>query len=411
MTPLRRVVAVISVACLLGGAPAAPADVVTGIGSESPSMLSSPWFTGLAVANVRLDVPWNAGLATGPWDSWLQQAHAEGLNVLVALDHVPASNCPYSNCSLVDVPTYEYSLAGLLTRYPWITEIEPWNEPNDSTEPTAGDPAAAASYYEAARFVCPTCTVIAGNMLDGPSLSTYLQQYRAALTDTPAVWGLHDYFDANYFENAGIDTLLASTTGDVWLTETGGLVANGTLPYDETRAAQAVDWIYGLDASRPRVSHVFFYGWLPPTAPGDFDSGLLDASGDPRPAYWEIRAHTNPQHATAPVAAPAAPTAPLAASARPSGRGARLNGRRLVIAIACVAATQTQTCRGTVRLTVVGVSLRASFTVPATLVRKVDVRLGPRTARRLRLQHSPSVSLSFCTTAGCGPRERIRVLR
>ena len=139
-----------------GQGTAAQASPLIGIGTENLSMFASPWFTGLHVGTVRLDLPWNAAESSGPWNAWLAAAHGDGLEILVALDHDSSSDCPTTSCALVPLDSYRSALADLLERYPFIKEIEPWNEPNDSTEPTAGHPAAAAAYYDAARTVCPS---------------------------------------------------------------------------------------------------------------------------------------------------------------------------------------------------------------------------------------------------------------
>jgi hypothetical protein len=141
--------------------------------------------------------------------------------------------------------------------------------------------------------VCPTCTVVAGDLLDGAPMATYLAAYKRALVTTPDVWGLHDYHDATYFQSSGVDALLRATTGPVWLTETGGIVSftSGTswLPYDERRAADGVSWVYQLADRRPRIARVYFYQWQGDLA-NAFDSGLVGYDGTPRPGYHVVRA-------------------------------------------------------------------------------------------------------------------------
>ena len=38
------------------------------------------------------------------------------------------------------------------------------------------------------------------------------------------IWGLHNYIDANRFRTTGTRSLLRAVPGEVWFTETGGLV-------------------------------------------------------------------------------------------------------------------------------------------------------------------------------------------
>ncbi len=399
---VRTALAVVALVACGQGAPAQASPTV-GIGAQNVSLFASPWFTGLHVGTVRLDLPWNAAESSGPWSAWLNDAHADGLEILVALDHDAASDCPATDCTPVPLDSYIPALTKLLERYPFVKEIEPWNEPNDAAEPTAGAPAVAAGYYDAARAVCPTCTVVAGGFLDGPSLASYLSEYAAALVNTPAVWGLHDYYDANYFESAGIATMLADTTGELWLTETGGLVQDGDLPYDEQRAALADQWLYDLAAAHERIARVYYYGWLASTEPGSFDSGLLEPNGSPRPAYWKIRSYTNP--------VPARPRASVA-TPRLSHRAATLQRtRRIRLAIACVGATGSPSCLGHVRITAHERTVTVHFKLaPGHLVR-LRARLGSASFHTVWTERSPHVELNLCTAGSCGPVARLPVHR
>ena len=440
-TPVARLFAVAIATAILAVAAAATsahAGVITGIATQYPAPFASPLFTALGIDSVRLDVPWDAGTTSGPWDGWLQQAHALGLNVLVALDHDPGTDCPYTDCTLVPVTSYESALRALLMHYPWITEIEAWNEPNDNTEPTAADPAAAAGYYEAAAKVCPACTVVAGDFLDGPTLPGYLHAYQAALTDVPRVWGLHNYFDATYDESDGVDTMLAATQGSLWLTETGGLVSEGTLPADEARAAQSIDWLYDLAATRPRISRVYIYSWVQGTSGTGFDSGLLRADGTPRPSYWAVLDHTNPSGVAPPSpAAPAPasgsapatpqPVAPVGTPAGPQPASAQLGqpsppdlkaelpthlnwaGRRaLTLKISCVSAPAGLRCIGVVRLRGAGAAADYSAAVGQTVTLRLP--LSARAARRLHAEHPATVAAQLCNADVCASGARVPVL-
>src|SRR5271169_4093006 len=96
---LRSALAVGSLLAFAQGA-SAQASPVIGIGAQNVSMFASPWFSGLRVGTVRLDLPWNAAESPGPWNAWLTDAHADGLEVLIALDHGSTSDCPATSCTL-----------------------------------------------------------------------------------------------------------------------------------------------------------------------------------------------------------------------------------------------------------------------------------------------------------------------
>ena len=271
---------------------AAAAAPVTGISDNAPEVLDAPAFRALNIDAVRLVVPWDAGGRPGRWDWSMLRAAAFGADVLVAFDHADGDRCPGAPCLLPSVDRYEAAVSAFLRAHPSVRTVTPWNEPNHASQPTASAPAAAAAYFDAARRVCPSCTVVAGDLLDGAPMASYLAAYKSALGSTPAVWGLHNYHDATYFQSSGIDALLRATSGPVWLTETGGIVSftsgASSLPYDERRAADGVSWVYQLADRRPRIARVYFYQWQGDRA-NAFDSGLVGYDGAPRPGYDVVR--------------------------------------------------------------------------------------------------------------------------
>ena len=94
---------------------------------------------------------------------------------------------------------YAAGLSAFRARWPQVTELTPWNEPNHRSQPTFPLPGLAAQYYNAARRTCPACLLVAGDLLDDGNLAAWLADYRQTLDEPPAVWGLHNYYDATYF--------------------------------------------------------------------------------------------------------------------------------------------------------------------------------------------------------------------
>jgi hypothetical protein len=111
------------------------------------------------------------------------------------------------------------------------------------------------------------------------------------LRGTPAVWGLHNYADTNRFRTRGLGDLLRTVTGDVWLTETGGIVKFGrSFPFDEQRAARSVSYALKLAADNRRVKRVYLYNWTGAQPADRFDSGLVGPGGGAvRPGYEALR--------------------------------------------------------------------------------------------------------------------------
>jgi putative glycosyl hydrolase len=256
-------------------------------------MFTDPCFRVFGIRTARLVAPWNAIDTEPAWlDAWLGAAAGAGVEPLVAFNRARGSRCPHDPCELPDVAAYEAAVGRFLARYPWVHVITPWNEPNHHGEPTSRDAAAAAAYYGAVRRACPACTIVAGDVLDTGNMLRWLGAYQAALPEAPAVWGLHNYHDTTHQLADGLESFLHAVAGEVWLTETGGIVElrNGsgrvTHAYDEQRAADGVRHAFALArAHAARVRRVYIYNWQ--DQPGEyFTSGLLDVSGRARPAFF-----------------------------------------------------------------------------------------------------------------------------
>ena len=292
-------------------------------------MFADTRFRALGIKTARLVVPWN--VLSEPHDgvdAWLRAASAEGVEPFVAFDHDRAARCPSAPCTLPSVGAYEVAVRAFVAAYPQVHLLTPWNEPNHAAEPTAGHPDRAADYYNAARRACPTCTLVAGDVIDGPGMLAWLAAYRGDLDEAPSVWGLHDYYDTTYFRASGLEDFIRAVKGEVWLTETGGIVGLRTrddqvsLPHDELRARASVAYAFELArAYSNRVGRMYLYQWQ--TDPdGRFDAGLVRADGSPRPALGVVRAQLAAL-GDGPAASPAAPTAePGRVTIAPSGAGA-----------------------------------------------------------------------------------------
>ena len=211
-------------------------------------------------------------------------------------------------------------MRAFLAAYPQVRLITPWNEANHAAEPTAGRPDRAAAYYNAARRACAACTLVAADVIDGPGMLSWLAEYRRGLDEAPQVWGLHDYYDTTYFTTSGLRDYLNAVPGQVWLTETGGIVELRTrdgqvsLPRDELRARASVSFAFEeAHAFANRVGRMYLYQWQA-DADGRFDAGLIRPDGSSRPALEVVRTQLAAMGGASPPAgaAPAsAPTGPL----------------------------------------------------------------------------------------------------
>jgi hypothetical protein len=392
------VAALVAVTGALAGAGPAAA-IVTGLGEQNAGFFADPSFQELRIDHVRVVVPWDAALTDDARTrTWLEQALGHGLVPLVAFEKSRGVVCPGTSCESPSPAEYEAAVAAFRARWPQVTELTPWNEPNHRSQPTFTHPQLAAAYYEAARRACPQCTLVAGDLLDDANLATWLASYRQGLTEQPAVWGLHNYYDATYFVSTGLDALAAITTGEIWLSETGGIVrfspaaGGGGLPYDEQRAADSIRWLYAMTSTRPRAGRMYLYHWRAvPNA--DFDGGLVGPDGEPRPGLAVVREHVGVRGAAGAGAGgttsePGAPRSGATGSGsargskvvlRLSGDALRLVKRGLRVGVACVSAPAR--CTGRLVVTIPR-SARASSR--PRLVMNFDLRPGRSIVRELR---------------------------
>ena len=96
----------------------------------------------------------------------------------------------------------------------------------------------------------------------------------------PTLWGLHNYSDTHQLQSRRTRVILRAVHGQVWLTETGGVVRFAGLKNDKgaglTRAARALSYMFRLASSTHRIKRLYIYSWRGGTARAIFDAGLTD---------------------------------------------------------------------------------------------------------------------------------------
>ncbi|MEA2154341.1 MAG: hypothetical protein QOE11_481 [Solirubrobacteraceae bacterium] len=278
-------------------APAAPApapaptaaQLTIGIGEQGFQMFTDKRFEALGIKKARLVTAYdavNVRFERDIDDAWLARAQAAGVEPFITFGHsrVHPDRLP-------SVAEFRAAFRAFRKRYPQVTIYAPWNEINHASQPTSRNPERAAEYYNVVRSECSACTVLAGDVLDQPGMVAYLQRYRSRLAGTPRIWGLHNYSDTNRFRDTGVRALLGAVKGDVWLTETGGLVHFGkSFPQDEQRAARAVTFAIRQARKSRRIKRIYLYNWTGSKPTDRFDSGLIGPDGRARPGYERLRA-------------------------------------------------------------------------------------------------------------------------
>jgi hypothetical protein len=272
-----------------------------GVGEQGRSVFFDPWFGQLDLAHVRITVPWN--LANSPAeadfvDGWLADARQAGVEPFVHFQAGTESGCPAEPCYLPSVAEYTAAFEAFRRRWPFVRVIGVWNEANAVHQPTAENPARAAEYYRAVRGLCPECHIVAADVLDSPNMVQWVSAFQLSAGEVD-IWGLHNYGDVNPRPGRpatdGTARLLSITRGEVWLTETGGIVefaapsGQTVIPYDEARAAEAIRRTFELAVEhRSRIRRLYFYHWRAPAQESRWDSGIVRNDGSPRPGYWTI---------------------------------------------------------------------------------------------------------------------------
>jgi hypothetical protein len=306
--PMRRFLVLLSVTSALIAVPAnAHASVIVGIGDQKPSMFLDPRFAWLGISHARLVVSWEVEQV--PWeraqvDAWLTAAHALGVEPLVGFGHSWPDD---RRRILPSVAQYTKAVRDFHALYPWVTDYIAWNESNHCSQPTCHHPARAAAYYDAMVNTCPTCNVVAADVLDQNNAPEWLAAFRKAVRHVPKIWGLHNYVDVNRLRSTNTRRVLDAVPGRIWITETGGLVRRqhyrNRIEFPESASHAGKVTTYALRLAAVLAS-----------SQDRWDSGLVGPSGKPRPGFdvlarWLGR---DPKLAPAPFALPLLPGPPAA---------------------------------------------------------------------------------------------------
>ncbi|MBI5104907.1 MAG: hypothetical protein HZB46_07965 [Solirubrobacterales bacterium] len=286
--------------CLLLGAfavaPATSQAALYGFSEQQPEMFTNPLYQDLSKVKIaRYIAPYDVATDARDkaiFDRWYAAARADKQRVLVSFYYDRDRPLKLPSTKL-----YTSKMKAFKKAYPKITEISPYNEANRDARKQrrfAGPSAKqAANYYLAARkvFKGKKYKIVGLDLLDGNSIKPsikYLKAFQRYTRKHPnKIWGLHNYSDTNRNSTKRTKAVLAQVKGEVWLTETGGLVKLGTsFAYSEARAARALKNMFKL-ASNKRIKRLYIYQW----SPGDdqFDAGLIGKDGSPRPGYDVVK--------------------------------------------------------------------------------------------------------------------------
>lgn len=261
----------------------------------------------------------------GEYDRLFAAAKAQGLGVILEPTGTPcwargAFACLAPDAPSAPDPAFDYQWAlfvrRAVRRYPDLTALEVWNEPNsDCFWQDGPNPARYAALlreaYTASKSVRPDVPVLFGGIvppgLCGPGEYGYAQFLRAAdaagakghydgvaLHPYPVPFGRSDYRERMLGLIARVRKLLKPKKGratiPIWITELG-ISTEGNESVDEQTQAQRLPALYRLLARVPHLPVVVIHRLFDAPGSGGPENGfgLLRSDGSPKPAYGKMR--------------------------------------------------------------------------------------------------------------------------
>lgn len=309
---LRRTLSAVLAGALLAAALIAPATsnaLVVGVGDQSPALFTNQQYLDLGSKRTRLIIPYDAALKRDVKtyaNDWINAAQAAGQEIVVAFNPPWGMQCPNLNgrktCKAPTSAQFTKAFKAFRKAWPKVRVYQPWNEVNNLTQPTAHRPDLVVTYYNVVKKNCRGCTVIGADIQDLPNMVNYtralLADFKKRKIATPRLWGLHNYTDVNRFvkdQNSSMRKFVKLVPGKIWLTETGGIYrfqpqnARQTFRPDLKRQARAIDALFTQARKyRSKIDRIYLYNWFAPDTGNRWDSAVIDASGQPRPAYQRL---------------------------------------------------------------------------------------------------------------------------
>jgi hypothetical protein len=280
----------------LAAAPSsAQARPLVGIGDQNFTMFQDARFQRLHLQLTRLAVSWDWYRDPGYTsflDQWVAAAEQAKVRPLIAFNRNWRKG---GDRYRVPKELLRKSFRLFRERYPKIKDFTPWNEANHASQPTAKTPRLAAIYYKTLVAECPSCTVVAADVLDTNDMPTWIAQFKRYAPNA-RLWGLHSYKDPNNGTTWHLRSFLRAVKGQIWLTETGGIKRLKPLPGSGGNGrfntlggqALAVKRVYAMARANKRIRRIYFYQWQQDRT-ARWDSAFFDHRGRVRPALAALR--------------------------------------------------------------------------------------------------------------------------
>jgi Glycosyl hydrolase catalytic core len=295
----RLILPIAVLLAVLVAAPAAQSKPRVGLSEQSPAVFDQPTWTQLKLKRVRYVLPWDYTKHPGQHSeviAFMTAARAKRQEVLVTF--TATRGCFTNNryrktkaCRAPSAKAYTAAVKGFRREFPGNRVFTPWNEVNHISQPTYKKPKLAARYYKAMKKACKGCTVIAADLLDSSDMKSYIRKFQRATKSKGRIWGLHNYKDVNRKQSKGVRAIMSVTKGQVWLTETGGIVSFKTsgFPRSTKRAAARTKYMFSLARKYKRIKRIYNYRWFGEPKTARFDAGLVNPDGSSRPGLRQFK--------------------------------------------------------------------------------------------------------------------------
>ena len=306
MTMHRRLLPVVALILCATFAASAQANFKVGIGDQDAAMFDNSNFQALKIKRVRYLVPFDWYKHSGQKAEvvgFMNRAEQAGADVLV---HFTARRGCYTNgrysrkkaCRAPSVRTYKSAVKRFHREYPSVDTYGAWNEANHVSQPTVRKPGLAAKYFLALRSVCRSCDIVAADVLDSSAMPGWLAKFKRKAKGKARIYGLHNYTGVNRKRSASTRLMLRNAPGQVWLTETGGILKFlPSFKRSESRQANRTKYMFKLadtydrrrSGMRGKITRLYNYQWTGVQKSARFDAGLVDPDGSPRKAYRQFK--------------------------------------------------------------------------------------------------------------------------
>lgn len=290
--------AFLTIVLLLAIAAPASAKLTVGIGEQNAAFFSDKRWQALERPDVRYVMSWDA-LRPNNWeeaelDNYLYWARQVKARVMITFGHSRRAGRELKAPSRLQ---FIREFRALRRRYPELRTFQTWNEGNHGTQPVWNKPHLAARYYDAMRRTCPECTISAPSVLDAPNMTSWILRFKKAARYPVRIWSIHNHIDANRHRTTGTREILRITRGQLWFSETGGIVnryvdGRRVSRYNQKNAVRAIRNVFQLARiNRKRITRIYLYHWMAPKQRRPrWDSGLVGRRGETRPSLRTFRA-------------------------------------------------------------------------------------------------------------------------